>query len=123
MVSFSASRLKSKKIIGSLFESGKSSFAYPVKMIYIKTPVIQEEKAAFHFAVSVSKKKFKRAVDRNRIKRQMRAALQEVLRNSHFVLDIHIDIMFIYVGRELPSYSIILKAIHKQMLQLTKQNP
>jgi ribonuclease P protein component len=120
MTFFSAGRLKSKKVIATLFVSGKSSFAFPVKILYIKTPVTQEEVPSFNYAVSAPKKIFRRAVDRNRIKRQMRAAIQEIFRKNPVVLDKHMDIMLIYVGREMLPYATILKAIHKQMLHLAR---
>jgi ribonuclease P protein component len=55
-------KLKSKKTIELLFTEGKSVAKYPLRLVYSKTQN-QEEKLLF--GVSVSKKHFKNAVDRN----------------------------------------------------------
>ncbi|HYG39476.1 MAG TPA: ribonuclease P protein component [Cytophagales bacterium] len=63
-------RLKSEKVIKDLFEKGSSFYLYPFKIFYIKS---QEVTPAFpQILFSVSKRNFKRAVDRNRLKRQIR---------------------------------------------------
>ena len=63
-------RLKSRKIIGRLYEEGKSIKAFPLRMVYIQT----EHTSNFpcQVGVSVPKRNFKKAVDRNRIKRLLR---------------------------------------------------
>ena len=62
-------RLKSRKIIQQLFKKGKSFSVFPFRVIYIEEANPETYlKAAF----SVSSKNFKKAVDRNRIKRLMR---------------------------------------------------
>ena len=60
------------------------------------------------YGVSVSKRSFKKAVDRNLIKRRMRAAIQHVKTHRH---SSH-DVMLIYVGKEILDYTIIEKSIH-----------
>lgn len=61
--------LKKKSVIDELFTKGKRKVIYPLMII--------ELESEFHgYLVTVSKKKFKRAVDRNRIKRLMREALK-----------------------------------------------
>jgi len=60
--------LKSPTQIAALFSKGKRHFQYP--LILIRTDEIA---APGKVVFSVSKKKFKRAVDRNRVKRQLRA--------------------------------------------------
>jgi len=62
--------LKSKVIIDELFNSGKSEKAGPVIVLWDKVELSNDE--PIHIGFSVPKRKFKRAVDRNRIKRQMR---------------------------------------------------
>ncbi|GBL35215.1 hypothetical protein EMGBS15_08100 [Filimonas sp.] len=63
--------MKSKKDIDTLFLSGKSVFVFPFKVYYrlIEQPTDNETVV---FGVSVPKKIFKRAVDRNAIKRKVR---------------------------------------------------
>lgn len=91
--------LKSKKLIRLLFESGKSEFVYPFKILYqfIET----EEKHKSLVLISVGKKKIKTAVGRNRIKRLFREAYRK---NKHPLIEIlqekekTITLGFIYVG-------------------------
>lgn len=66
-------RLKSKKLIGELFESGKILHHYPFKILFKPTDNPDFEYPA-KIAISVSKKNFKRAVDRNYLKRKIREA-------------------------------------------------
>ena len=63
-------RLCSRKALEELFEgSSKSILAYPIRAVFKKT-----EETGIRIMVSVSKRFFKRAVKRNRIKRQLREA-------------------------------------------------
>lgn len=63
-------RLCSRKALEELFEgSNKSMLAYPVRAVFQQT-----EETGIRIMVSVSKRFFKRAVKRNRIKRQLREA-------------------------------------------------
>ena len=63
-------RLKSKKIIGRLYEEGKSIKVFPLRMVYVQTAHTSEFPC--QVGVSVPKRNFKKAVDRNRIKRLLR---------------------------------------------------
>lgn len=67
-------RLVSSKAIGELFSSGSRSFSsFPVKAVFRETEQ-GEGKDCVKVLVSVSKRHFKHAVDRNRAKRQIREA-------------------------------------------------
>lgn len=63
-------RLKSKKLIGKLYQEGIAIKVFPLRMVYIQV----EHTSSFpaQVGVSVPKRNFKRAVARNRIKRLMR---------------------------------------------------
>jgi ribonuclease P protein component len=63
-------RLYKKKDIQELFDKGSSFYLYPFRVIVQKQPTQDTNQVLF----SVSKKNFKRAVDRNLIKRRMREA-------------------------------------------------
>jgi ribonuclease P protein component len=65
-----AQKLKSKKIIDLLFTEGKSVSKYPLRLVYLKHDF--EEDVPLKIGVSVSKKYFKNAVDRNYFKRILR---------------------------------------------------
>jgi ribonuclease P protein component len=70
-----AERLRSRKTISLLFEKGKAINIHPIKMMWMQTA--NKEGSILQFGVAVPKKNFKRAVDRNRLKRQMREAVRK----------------------------------------------
>jgi ribonuclease P protein component len=63
-------RLAKKKSIERLFHEGASFFIHPFKVYWLITPIEQDVPA--QLLVIVGKRSFKRAVDRNRIRRQIR---------------------------------------------------
>ena len=64
-------RLKSKKDIDTLFLTGKAFFVFPFKIIFLQHKV-EVSNAPLLFGITVSKRYFKKAVDRNKIKRLSR---------------------------------------------------
>jgi ribonuclease P protein component len=70
-----AGRLTSQRMIGELFSSGHSFYSSPFR-VYWK-PGSREKKGAVQIAISVPKKMFKHAVDRNRIRRKIREAYRK----------------------------------------------
>ncbi|MBQ7149648.1 MAG: ribonuclease P protein component [Prevotella sp.] len=73
-----AERLNSKKAIDTLFTGGGSSSmsAFPIRVVY-RLVDQQPDMAQVQMLVSVPKKHFKRAVKRNRVKRQIREAYRQ----------------------------------------------
>lgn len=71
----SQERIKSTKLIDMLFSGGNSQsiVAYPLRVVYMKG-VREADTQQTQIMVSVSKRHFKRAVKRNRVKRQIREA-------------------------------------------------
>ncbi len=65
-------RMHEKKLIDQLFKNGKSFFVFPFKVLYM--PLASDGQLLPKVLISVPKRNFKRAVDRNRIKRLMREA-------------------------------------------------
>ena len=79
-----AERLCSKKLIERLFSGGNNSFpAFPLRVVYMWISS-EEGTTDVSMMVSVPKKRFKHAVDRNRVKRQVREAYRL---NKHVLLD------------------------------------
>lgn len=68
-------KLKKKNLITELFASGRSVTVFPLKMIYLEKDHASPFK--IQAGVSVSKRNFKKAVDRNRIKRLMRESYRK----------------------------------------------
>jgi ribonuclease P protein component len=95
-------KLKSKITIGLLFAEGKSVSKYPLRLVYC--PQKKEENQRIKIGVSVSKKYFKKAVDRNYFKR----VLRETYRLNKHLLIPHLEepyaFMFFYQTKERLSY-------------------
>lgn len=66
-------RIKHLSAIRALFDGGKSIVAFPVRAIY-HIRKHEENQPVASILVSVPKRHFKHAVDRNRVKRQLREA-------------------------------------------------
>ncbi|MBS7232927.1 ribonuclease P protein component [Flavobacterium psychroterrae] len=115
-------RLKSKTTIDLLFSDGKSVSKYPLRLVYRQAEVGAEEK--IKMGVSVSKKYFKKAVDRNYFKRVLRETYRL---NKHLLLD-NIEqsysIMFFYQTKDRLSYEEIntktIQLFEKFLLQVNK---
>ncbi len=112
MYSFSkAERLCSKTLFEELLSSEHSFVKYPFRIILKHSSIPGKYPA--RIAISVSKKRFKRAVERNRIKRLFREAYR--LNKCEFYQQLTagetLDILFIYLDQQLPSYSKTVKAI------------
>lgn len=70
-----AERLCSHKVIEALFGGGNKSFsAYPIRAVFMPIPIKEGQKEPVQLMITVSKRHFKHAVDRNRVKRQIREA-------------------------------------------------
>lgn len=65
-------KLTSEKLIKELFEKGSSFYLYPFKVFYMPLP--DQGEKAHQVLITVSRRLFARAVDRNLIKRRMREA-------------------------------------------------
>lgn len=65
-------KLTSKIIIDRLFKEGESRFKYPFRILFLSADSYTQDFP--QILISVSKRNFKRAVDRNRIKRLIREA-------------------------------------------------
>lgn len=118
-------RLDKKKLIEKLFGGGARSFSvFPLRVVYLTLDNVQDEHAAI--LVSVSKRRFKRAVKRNRVKRQIREAyrlnkqpLLQTLREHN----LHIAIAFIYLSDELTDSSLIAERMKTALWRISEQLP
>jgi len=121
-------RLKSKILLDKLFQSGKSSFAYPIKLVYQIDPLpeVVPDTWPLLFSVSVPRKKIKSAVDRNLIKRRIREAYRlhkldlqgELLQAGH-----RLAIMLIYIENDIKEYKVIEKSVLKLLKKLNDVIP
>lgn len=91
-------KLKSRKTIEVLFTAGKSVSAYPLRLVFVA--VQHREETNLQMGVSVSKRYFKKAVDRNYFKRLLR----ESYRLNKSILQSNLDdkyaMMLLYQSKE-----------------------
>jgi ribonuclease P protein component len=114
-------RLCNKKLIDELFHNGSSFLCYPFKVSWLAVdePLLFPAQVLF----SVSKKRFKRAVDRNLIKRRIREAYrlykQQYLYST--LQDTEKKIIFSvgFIGKEISSYELIDKKMLKVLNELS----
>ena len=103
-------KLKSKKRIEELFKEGDTTKGYPLILVHKTDNTLQ---SPFEVGFSVSKRHFKRAVDRNRIKRLIR----EYFRKNKYLFVSQQNkpkiLMFIFVGKSLPCSKEIETAMQK----------
>ena len=116
-------RLSSQKTIESLFSKGKSFNQHPYVVKFMKLP---DESASVHqILVSVSKRNFKRAVDRNRLKRQIREAYRL---NKHLIADLpdKYAIAYIYSFKKMLPYkdieSKLIECLYRLQTELSVKN-
>ena len=110
-------RLSWKRHIDLLFANGRSFVAFPLRVIYL--PVEEDALSArASVLISVPKKKFKRAVKRNLIKRRMREAYRI---HKHELFDALANnrqrmlVAFLYLDKEILPFSEIEKAMQKAL--------
>lgn len=114
-------RLCSFRYIESLFESGKSFFCYPFRVIWLAVDISCEYPVQAAF--SVSKRKFKRAVQRNLLKRHMRECYRHHKNNLYSKLkskNVNLIVMFIYTANEIHENQTINEAMIKATNTLSK---
>ncbi len=120
-------KLKSKTTIDLLFSKGKSVSKYPLRLVFVESDygIPEDSDQKLKMGVSVSKKYFKRAVDRNYFKRVLRETYRL---NKHILID-NLDkkyaFMFFYQTKERLTYEEIntktIQLFEKFAQQLKKQ--
>jgi len=113
-------RLRGEQVISYLFDHGNTFFQAPYKVFWLKTP--ETGLYLCRFAVSVPKRRFKRAVKRNLLKRRTR----EVFRTNKQILNSsaengQIHLMVIYASDDLLPYAELEKAMKKILRRIAQQ--
>lgn len=115
-------RLDKKKVIEKMFAGGARSFSvFPIRVVYLP---VEELEADASILVSVSKRRFKRAVKRNRVKRQIREAYRM---NKHELLSVlaekkcRLAIAFIYLSDQLVESSVIEERMKTALARIAEK--
>jgi ribonuclease P protein component len=116
-------RLCNKRLLEQLFSSGSSFLCYPFRVSWL--PASEPQGTVVQVVFAVAKKRYRRAVDRNLIKRRTREAYrlhkQELLyqplqeQNKQIILSIN------YIGKEINDFAFVDKKMVKLLMQLCEQ--
>lgn len=113
-------RLKSRKKISALFAAGKVLMLPPFRLLYQR----HNENTLLQMGVAVSARHFKKAVDRNRIKRLIREAYRLQKNQLKHQLEQQgkgLSLFIIYTGKSLPDYPTVFEKTGKLLEQLMKK--
>ena len=116
-------RISSKREIDLLFEQGHSFLVYPLRIVFLSIPKT-DDSVPVSILVSVPKRKLKRAVHRNRIKRLIRETYRLNKSDLHHkaLEENRLIIAFIYLSDTIMTYRKIEDAMKKTLRQLMENH-
>ena len=114
-------RLCAEKEIGFLFTGGTVNFIHPVKAIFV---INRSTEPNYKLMVSVSKRNFKNASDRNLLKRRLKEAFRKNTSELSKTLQARgaaVNIAFIYVAKTIVTYKEIETQVVKHISFITNR--
>lgn len=108
-------------MIQQLFKEGKSFSVFPLRIIYLQT---ENHQFPLQAGFTVNSRNFKKAVDRNRIKRLMRETyrLQKNKLLNHLIKNQKcLAVFFVYTGKELPEYHYLFEKMGLAVERLERE--
>jgi ribonuclease P protein component len=117
-------KLKSSLTIEKLYSTHQFLISYPLKCYFLLSP-LTEDKSSVRVAFTAPKKTFKKAVERNTLKRRMREAyrLNYKIILEQFInqKDKSLQLLFIYIGKEVSDYQSIEKNMQTILQKLNEK--
>lgn len=107
-------KLCSRKMIDRLFKEGKQLRAFPLTVYYLENELT--EKVPFQVVLSAPKRQFKRAHDRNYVKRLMKEVLRREKQPLEDILseqEKQLALFIVYGNKEVLSYPELEKSVRK----------
>lgn len=117
----SDSRLKREQHIEALFRTGKAFSVFPIRVVWALQPR-GEEPSPTRAGFSAPKKRFKRSVDRGRVKRLLREAwrLQQPELYELIPEGMQLQVFLLFTDGQLPEYAPVYAAVGKAISKLQK---
>jgi ribonuclease P protein component len=121
-------KLKSRKALEQLFAKGKSFSVFPIKVFFTVSDVsvsdVIDNPALVQAGVGVSSRIFKKAHDRNKVKRLLREVYRtqkQPLYTSVASNQQQLNVFFLYIGKELPVFADLQIAMEKTLEKLIRK--
>lgn len=117
--------LTGQKNIETLYKQGNNFLVFPFRVVFLDVTNTKET-LPIRVMVSVSKKKFKRAVDRNRVKRLMRESYRlnkNVIHQFANNRGVKLHIAFQYISKEIESFQYMYRKMEKALQKMIDSTP
>jgi ribonuclease P protein component len=112
-------KLKSRKALEGLFAKGQLFSVFPIKVFY----TVSADLNGVHAGVGVSSRIFKKAHDRNRVKRLLREVYRTQKQPLYLAVANHqqLNVFFLYIGKELPVFADLHIAMERTLEKLIRK--
>lgn len=118
-------KLKSRKQTQQVFAKGSAITIFPIRILYVINSIsaIEPVAAPVQIGVSAPTRYFRKAVERNRVKRLLREAvrLEKNIFNEHLPSDKHLSLFVIYIDKTILSQEEIKEKVKQSFNKLAQR--